>query len=129
VQTRRRLSLIAGMVLSTVIIAAPAAQADDSLSPRQDCSKTRVQKAHRGGVVGDVFEELFEEIEDVGDVLINSRQENENIRTVEVGGDEADITVDDSFNCSNVVDRSFRDKKHRDHRNYHHERHDWNDKR
>jgi hypothetical protein len=129
VQTRRRLSLIAGMVLSTVIIAAPAAQADDSLSPRQDCSKTRVQNAHRGGVVGDIFRELFDDVDEIDDVLINSRQINENIRTTDVGGDEADITVDDSFNCSNVIDRSFREKRRHDHRNYGHGRHDWNDKR
>jgi hypothetical protein len=108
------------MALSAVVIAAPAAHADDFLSPRQDCSKTIVQQAHRGGIVGDVFEELFEEIEDAGDVLIGSKQENENLRLPDrVMGDKIDVDVRDSFNCSNFINRSFTVDEDDRHFNHH----------
>jgi hypothetical protein len=109
VQTRRRLPVIAGTVLSAVIIAAPAAQADDIIILRQDCSTTIVHTADSGGIVGRLVGFVEDRVENVEYFLIGSSQKTENVRLPgQIMGDKLDAGVRDSFNCSNFFDRDFK---------------------
>jgi hypothetical protein len=88
---RRRLSVIAGMALSAVIIAAPAAHADDGLKARQDCSKTIVKaEENYSGLLG------LDRILLAGAVLLNGNADLDDPTESE-----------DSFNCSNFLHDSF----------------------
>jgi hypothetical protein len=113
VRARRRLPFIAGMALSAVVIAAPAAQADE-FQPRQDCSKTEVEaEENYGGLLG-----LDRVLTVAGQILYPSYNGDEEIRAENrsdhVLGDRVDIDIDDSFNCANFVNDSFNKKD--DHR-------------
>jgi hypothetical protein len=114
VRARRRLPVIAGMALSAVIIAAPAAQAD-TVNPKQDCKRVEIEGPH-----GTVFS--LASLIPIGVDLLSGGILNDSLNCSNFLNDLAILSPQARVGSSNVD--SFKDESdhgdHGDHKKFDH---------